>query len=529
MARLQHVWQAPVDAEEDDDGCRSTAPWPASGAAGLELHTRAWGCSAFLRELLPGAEPRDVAEVGFDKDGRWLCEQLPSGRWQRHDLPGRGSVRLRWEKAAGRWELWAETGGERLVLEATFESSEPQLELYLEDSDYVDFLDVCLLPPPGPGTLQSPPPAHAQLQAQIDQLTAELETEKLQKAEIQQEKEHLRKQLDECKRRYELLTQEKEEETQKVEALKTELQMEELQIGQQLQQSKRRYELLTQEKEEETQKVESAQHEIKALQQKIDSLMEELETEKLQKAEIAQNLQKQLDELARQKAFIHPDTSDSRDEAPGATPVLNNITDSSSLVGDQSDVQSANSFILVSTGDQSDAQSISDASSRSAKCFPPNTVLPGADGHLLRVEKLRIGDRVRLRDLTDAKVARIEAHRKRPHDLVELTTRQGRFTVSKDHRVAVPGPGCQGAQRADQLSEGDLVIVGGKNQKLTKVSHLQECTVLYEVVFEEDQSVQMFHIESYGLVTSGSAVAAESAASASDGPLPALEHIGPGN
>ena len=34
--------------------------------------------------------------------------------------------------------------------------------------------------------------------------------------------------------------------------------------------------------------------------------------------------------------------------------------------------------------------------------------------------------------------------------------------------------GCQGAQRADQLSEGDLVIVGGKNQKLTKVSHLQE-------------------------------------------------------
>ncbi|CAJ1342092.1 unnamed protein product, partial [Effrenium voratum] len=103
------------------------------------------------------------------------------------------------------------------------------------------------------------------------------------------------------------------------------------------------------------------------------------------------------------------------------------------------------------------------------------------------------------------------------YDLVRLTTRQGRFTVSKDHRVAVPGPGCQGAQRADQLSEGDLVIVGGKNQKLTKVSHLQECTVLYEVVFEEDQSVQMFHIESYGLVTSGSAVAAESAASAPPG------------
>ena len=38
------------------------------------------------------------------------------------------------------------------------------------------------------------------------------------------------------------------------------------------------------------------------MQQKIELLKEELETEKLQKAEIAQNLQKQLDELARQKA-----------------------------------------------------------------------------------------------------------------------------------------------------------------------------------------------------------------------------------
>ena len=76
----------------------------------------------------------------------------------------------------------------------------------------------------------------------------------------------------------------------------------------------------------------------------------------------------------------------------------------------------------------------------SASGFAPNTVLPGADGHLLRVEKLRIGDCVRLHDRTDTAVAGLKLHRKRPYDLVELTTRQGRFTVSKDLRVGVPGP-----------------------------------------------------------------------------------------
>ena len=198
MAPSELVWQA-----EDANGGRSTAPFPASGAEGLELRHKAWSYHsvAHLSELRPGAAPRLVAEVHFYADG---------GRERQHFLPGGASVRLRWERAAGRWELWLEAG-ERRVLEATFESPEPQLELYAR-SENVDRFDFSLLPPPGPGTLQSPPPAQAQLQDRIDQLTAELETEKLQKAEIgqqqaeiQQEKENLRNQLNESKRRYELL------------------------------------------------------------------------------------------------------------------------------------------------------------------------------------------------------------------------------------------------------------------------------------------------------------------------------------
>ena len=228
MAPSELVWQASVDR----DGCRSTAPWPASGAAGLELRPRpqapGWS-GAWLRELRPGAAPRIVAGVHFDADGRRVvAEQLRDGRWQqRCELPTGASVRLRWERAAGRWKLWAEAG-ERLVLEATFESSEPQLELQTDSMS--PCFDVSLLPLPGPvGTLQSPPPACAQLQARINQLTAELEESKHQcqvlerekaeeadqKAEIQQEKHNLQQQLDE-------LTAEKAAETKKVEALQRE-------------------------------------------------------------------------------------------------------------------------------------------------------------------------------------------------------------------------------------------------------------------------------------------------------------------
>ncbi|CAJ1450916.1 unnamed protein product [Effrenium voratum] len=197
-----------------------------------------------------------------------------------------------------------------------------------------------------------------------------------------------------------------------------------------------------------------------ALQRENEALQRTVLTSKVQKSEeLAQHILKLKEDCDDVLAFILPGTSVSQDEGPGAVTVSNNVTDSFFPVGDQSDVQSA-----------------SDASSRSAKCFG-------------------IGDRVRLHDRTDTAVAGLKLHRKRPYDLVELTTRQGRFTVSKDLRVAAA------REPNVQLCEGDLVIVGGKSQKPrspTRSLHSGDCTVLYEVAFEVDQSVETFHIESYG-------------------------------
>ena len=104
---------------------------------------------------------------------------------------------------------------------------------------------------------------------------------------------------------------------------------------------------------------------------------------------------------------------------------------------DQEDVQSVQSA-------QSSDMSSASGSARSAKCFLPNTALAGAggaEGHLLPVEHLKPGDKVRLSDGTDASVLDVKRHpsKKKPYDVVELSTHQGKFPVSDSHHVAVPG------------------------------------------------------------------------------------------
>ena len=70
---------------------------------------------------------------------------------------------------------------------------------------------------------------------------------------------------------------------------------------------------------------------------------------------------------------------------------------------------------------------ISPTCTRTPAAARPNTAVHGVDGHLLRVESLKIGDRVRLLDQTEASVLGMHLHRakKQPYNLVELTTRQG--------------------------------------------------------------------------------------------------------
>ena len=258
MAPSELAWQA-----ADADGRRSTAPWPASSAGGLELRPRpqAPDSGADLRELRPGAAPRLVAGVDFYADGDCVVGEH---RWQRHELPNGGaSVRLRWEKAAGRWKLWLEAGGERLVLEATFESPEPQLELRTH-STFVDSFDFSLLHPP-------------EIQSRLDESTRQA---------IMREKQELQNQL-------ELLAREKAEETQKaesaqhekealqqrIESLMAELETEKQQkeITQTLQ---KQLDELAQEKAEEMKKVEGLQQENEILQKRIALL-----TQKAQKSE----------------------------------------------------------------------------------------------------------------------------------------------------------------------------------------------------------------------------------------------------
>ncbi|CAJ1432955.1 unnamed protein product [Effrenium voratum] len=194
----------------------------------------------------------------------------------------------------------------------------------------------------------------------------------------------------------------------------------------------------------------------------------------------------------------------------------------------------ASSNWAVLGGAEEEVQSVSDASdasSQSAKCFLPNTALPSADGHLLRVEHLKPGDRVRQSDGAEASVVDVKKHpsKKKPYEVVELSTHQGKFACSKSHRVAVPGATGLCDQRADSLKLGDWVIVGSEERKLTKVVNRKEHTDLYEVVFEADRPLEMFPLKlAFGMLSFGSdagfGAAAAGVAASSDAP-PAREGV----
>jgi len=153
-------------------------------------------------------------------------------------------------------------------------------------------------------------------------------------------------------------------------------------------------------------------------------------------------------------------------------------------------VTSSESWSLIGQGDSQ------------PKCYVPNTVFRRPDGHLLLVQHLKKGSEVLL---NDGKVACVSEFVEYPwckdqaHELRVLSTSQGRFEVSADHRIGVPDGECS----AKDLHKGDLVLVGQKKQPLTDVTVKYERIPLYAVTFIPDGLIEARHIAPFGLQTFG--------------------------
>ena len=234
---------------------------------------------------------RALARVMFRVDGACKVQEVKFKGlvWSTVAVfPGCSEVRWRWEKVGGRWKVWVESDtGETVVLSTTFETSSPQLNLYSWTPNH---LEVSLLPLQ---PVRSPQPSQAELRVQ--KLMAEVQHERAQKANLQQqcnslqqqlttiaqekaqavqEKEQLEEQLEQFRSAFALLTQEKDEETHRVEGLR----QEKLDLQQQLEQSRRDFALLAQQQlkqsmQEKAQQTEALDQEKRELQREIDELM----------------------------------------------------------------------------------------------------------------------------------------------------------------------------------------------------------------------------------------------------------------
>ena len=167
---------APELTWETKHGLRAfTAPWAAEASGGVALRPGGGKASAELLEADGrGGWVQDVSRLVFGADGGYV----EVGRFPR------GGVRWCWAKGpGGQWKVWAEAdSGEKILLNKTFKQRAPQLDLYKNGQG----LKISLLPLQ-PGVPQvSPQPAQAELGAQVDQLTSEVQSERAQKAELQQ-------------------------------------------------------------------------------------------------------------------------------------------------------------------------------------------------------------------------------------------------------------------------------------------------------------------------------------------------------
>ena len=205
---------------------------------------------AQLREVRGDGSVAAVSRVAFRADG--ACEVIEGFAW---NVVGRfrgcSEVQWRWEKAGGRWKVWAESDiGETVALSRTFASSSPHFQLA---SLFVNRFEFSLLPlQPVP----SPEPSPAELRVQ--ELSAEVQREGAQEAELQQQFNLLKQQLTKSTQEKTLAVQEKKSLQQKNQDLQY-----------QLDQSRHEFALLTQEKAEATRQQETLQQEHQELQQQL--------------------------------------------------------------------------------------------------------------------------------------------------------------------------------------------------------------------------------------------------------------------
>ena len=191
-SKLSSLAMAPELTWETKHGLRAfTAPWAAEASGGVALRPGGGKASAELHEADGrGGWVQDVSLLVFGADGGCVVEEFSSGYcYVEVGRFPRGGVRWCWAKGpGGQWKVWAQAdSGEKILLNKTFKQRAPQLDLYSEQN--WQSLEISLLPlQPGPGSVppQVSQPSQAELRAQVDQLTSEVQSERAQKAELQQ-------------------------------------------------------------------------------------------------------------------------------------------------------------------------------------------------------------------------------------------------------------------------------------------------------------------------------------------------------
>jgi len=141
-------------------------------------------------------------------------------------------------------------------------------------------------------------------------------------------------------------------------------------------------------------------------------------------------------------------------------------------------------------------------SGNEGNCFLPRTALKSPNGHLLLVDHLEVGREVLAVDGARSLVQKVHFQK---YQVVELVTRLRDFKESACHRIIVVGQDGATAREsvARDLAVGDRVLVGTREVRVTKVTHLEMWTELISISFDRDVAVEGFIAPLLGMQTLG--------------------------